>query len=298
MQEKGSDVGIVMYNPVFETEPPPATVEQRRRQTRGVVAAVFRINAMMSKEVPEIASGSIDVHLVDISNEHDPTELFNSQHNVEKNVISGLSGIHPLELAGRKWELRFFATPEFVAENTTWNVWVVLTGGLLITAIMGTGLLMLTGRSLRMESEVTKRTAELNNAKEEAELANRAKTDFLATMSHEIRTPMNGVLGSAKLLEDTSLDDEQWQYVKVIEKSGESMLHVIWPRPRREQSPRATRRCQQMPRRKREAQRLGRTGIRSYQRRGPQRQPSQSVIDQVGQIENEVALSSAVVSDR
>jgi signal transduction histidine kinase/CheY-like chemotaxis protein len=227
VQEQGSDVGIVMYNPVFETEVPPPTVEQRRSQVKGVVAAVFRIKALMVKEVPDIEDGSIDVHLVDISDGNDPTELFGIHHGDEGHVINDLSGIHALELAGRKWELRYFATPEFVAQHTTWNVWVVLTGGLLITAVMGTGLLMLTGRSLRMESEVTKRTAELKKAKEEAELANRAKTDFLATMSHEIRTPMNGVLGSAKLLEDSSLDDEQRQYVKVIEKSGESMLHVI-----------------------------------------------------------------------
>jgi signal transduction histidine kinase/ActR/RegA family two-component response regulator len=70
-------------------------------------------------------------------------------------------------------------------------------------------------------------TTELLKAQREAEKANKAKSDFLATVSHEIRTPMNAIIGVSQMLEATELTESQRNYLKNIQSSSTVLLNLI-----------------------------------------------------------------------
>ena len=81
--------------------------------------------------------------------------------------------------------------------------------------------------NIDLERRVRKRTEQLATARDQAEAANHAKSEFLAAMSHEIRTPLHGLLGMAQLLRETDVTDEQENYVGIVQRSGEALLAII-----------------------------------------------------------------------
>ncbi|APA00472.1 PAS domain S-box protein [Flavobacterium commune] len=76
-------------------------------------------------------------------------------------------------------------------------------------------------------TEQHKMNEEIQKSKEQAEAANKYKTDFLANMSHEIRTPLNGIIGFTSLLMETKLEEKQQKYMSTINESAMTLMDIV-----------------------------------------------------------------------
>ncbi len=125
--------------------------------------------------------------------------------------------------------------PEMIDPEPWFGVETLMRGRIIHQALEAFPMVVDLHATLRREKEIQEeliqqlnaQQKELEKARDAAEAADRAKSDFLAAMSHEIRTPMNGILGMAQLLGDGNLSSGQAEKLEIILSSGESLLTII-----------------------------------------------------------------------
>lgn len=144
------------------------------------------------------------------------TELSALRNSIER------LGHKPVQVAS---ERRAAVTAQFkkIADLFVWVIAGFISTGAIFAAIIWRQL----SHAKERQRELEELTHSLEAARDVAEAASKAKSDFLAHMSHELRTPMNSILGFAQLLEIQKLDQKQTQAVNQILRSGSLLMHLI-----------------------------------------------------------------------
>ncbi len=239
--------GFLLYYPFYELNRPLDTVDERRAAFRGWIYAPF-ITENFLNAVLGPRGRQVSIHVYEgLSPE--PAALVYASDHAEDHTGSEehFDRLTTVRLADKDYTIGWHHGPEFqrgetvpamIAGSSLALVSALLAGLVLTLQTLGRRageIAEARTRELRelntkLEAEVAERTraeSEARAARQLAEAANSAKSDFLATMSHEIRTPMNSVIGYTDLLLNSPVNDEQRIWLGNIQTSGRALLVLI-----------------------------------------------------------------------
>ncbi|XP_077241026.1 histidine kinase CRE1-like isoform X2 [Tasmannia lanceolata] len=218
---ESNHLGVVLTFPVYSSSlPADATVQERIDATAGYVGGAFDVESLVENLLRKLAGNqAIMVNVYDVTNTSTPLIMYGPWYpdgDISLSHVSMLDFGDPF----RKHQMscRYHLKPPIpwwaITSSIGCFVIAVLVGYILYAAVI---------HIAKVEEDFRK----MEELKVQAEAADVAKSQFLATVSHEIRTPMNGVLGMLAMLLDTDLGSTQKDYAQTAQSCGKVLITLI-----------------------------------------------------------------------
>ncbi|MBF0589995.1 MAG: CHASE domain-containing protein, partial [Magnetococcales bacterium] len=171
VQEVGSQAGVLAFLPIYSGEKTPSIVQERRNRLQAYAVGVFRVGDLLASSLSGVSQKHFAARLYDENIKDNKGFLTgygggNGLWDKEAPLDTGLGLEGPwwsqtLEFGGRTWRLELSPTRATLEDQRSWGAWFVLAGGMLFGSLLGGFLLIITGRTSRIERLVHKRTKEL-----------------------------------------------------------------------------------------------------------------------------------------
>jgi signal transduction histidine kinase/integral membrane sensor domain MASE1 len=178
--------GFLLVQPIYDNDD-PQTIDARRAHLKGYAVGFFRLSQFIGhSDIASVATNRVRFTIDDVTElPGRGVRLFDYGPEAKPGTTLDISVTRTFDVGGRRWRIVYQPTVDYVTRKTTFIIWLVLAGGLLFSAMVGIGALILTGRTSEIEALVQRRTDELAVSNEKLSLEVRQHVSTEAQLTEE-----------------------------------------------------------------------------------------------------------------